>query len=82
MQRDRRLANRRERELLYLLHDGCCALCGEPLPDEFHIDHIQQYARGGKTALWNLQPVCIPCHLSKSSGQAKAKSLQHLSVPE
>jgi 5-methylcytosine-specific restriction endonuclease McrA len=69
----RRLANKWERDLLFILNDGKCAICGEDLPDHFDVDHIKQFARNGATELWNLQPLCKNCHFEKSREQAKSE---------
>jgi 5-methylcytosine-specific restriction endonuclease McrA len=61
----RRCASKRERDLLFILHDGRCAVCGNEL-GEFEIDHIQPVSEKGPTKLWNMQPLCLICHSQKS----------------
>ena len=68
----RRLANKRERDLLFILNDGKCAICGDDLREDFQSDHIQQYAKRGVTKLWNMQPLCKKCHSNKSRDQARS----------
>ena len=65
----RRLASKAQRLRIYLLQNGLCALCGIDL-EVFEIDHVDPFRRNGPTALWNLQALCLPCHHSKTSGQA------------
>lgn len=62
----RRIANRRERDLLFSLYEGLCAICRKELPDKFEIDHLVPFREGGPTQWWNLQPLCPECHSQKS----------------
>jgi 5-methylcytosine-specific restriction endonuclease McrA len=62
----RRLANKRERELLFSLFDGRCAICGEELDESFEIDHMVPFSQGGETTIWNMQPLHPGCHLEKT----------------
>lgn len=45
---------------------GKCAIC-KCVPTVWHIDHIQPLFLGGAHAKRNLQMLCQPCNLSKSS---------------
>jgi hypothetical protein len=54
-----------------LLRDNCtCRMCGaSPARDRgvrLHVDHITPWARGGATALDNLQTLCSACNIGKS----------------
>jgi Homing endonuclease associated repeat/HNH endonuclease len=54
-----------------LLRDNCtCRMCGaSPARDRgvrLHVDHITPWARGGVTALDNLQTLCSACNIGKS----------------
>lgn len=60
----RRLANKQERILLWILQDGCCALCGREL-ETFQVDHVVPFSKNGETTLWNEQALCVTCHKSK-----------------
>jgi 5-methylcytosine-specific restriction endonuclease McrA len=63
----RRLANKRERDLLLSLHDFRCAICNDELQDgKFQIDHQKPVSEGGVTKWWNMQPLCLKCHFQKS----------------
>ncbi|MXW61001.1 MAG: hypothetical protein F4Y27_07070 [Acidimicrobiaceae bacterium] len=56
--------------LLLKRRGGTCALCGDPLPDDFsliEIDHIEPQARVGSKALKNCQLVHVECNRKKSS---------------
>ncbi len=44
-----------------------CAICRKSLRGGFHVDHIMPLARGGKHEPANLQLLCAPCNLAKSS---------------
>lgn len=46
---------------------GRCALCRCRLGDNFHRDHIKPLSRGGPHDRKNLQLLCPPCNLRKSS---------------
>jgi hypothetical protein len=53
-----------------LLRDNCtCRMCGaSPARDPgvtLHVDHIQPWAKGGATALHNLQTLCSACNIGK-----------------
>jgi 5-methylcytosine-specific restriction endonuclease McrA len=64
-----RFASKRQRELLYLLYDGRCAICQEDL-EQFEADHLTPYSQQGVTQLWNLQPLCLKCHSEKTLASA------------
>jgi len=70
----RRFASKRQRDTLYLVQDGQCAICGTDLEHGFHVDHIQPFSQKGETSLWNLQAICCQCHFKKHSAADKAKS--------
>jgi hypothetical protein len=70
----RRLAKRRINWRLratVLIRDNCtCRMCGaSPARDpgvRLHVDHITPWAKGGATALDNLQTLCSACNIGKS----------------
>src|ERR1700746_2447549 len=65
--RIKRVASKRQRESLFLLYRGRCAICGNDLdPDNFEVDHLIPFSKGGKTVISNLQPLCKTCHGGKS----------------
>jgi len=69
----RRLATRTERDLLAILQDFRCAICGCDLPDQFECDHLVPFSKGGPTTLQNLQALCPNCHSKKTRAQARQK---------
>lgn len=69
----RRLATRTERDLLAIIQDFQCAICGADLADGFECDHLVPYSKGGRTTLYNLQALCKTCHLSKTRAQVSGK---------
>jgi 5-methylcytosine-specific restriction endonuclease McrA len=60
----RRIATKRERDLLWILQQGKCAICGNEL-DSFEVDHVIPFSQQGETSLWNEQALCEICHKSK-----------------
>lgn len=60
--------------------DGCCAYCGDPLDETFHVDHVEPALRGvhedtlrrlgmrpGEESEDNYFPACRPCNQSKGT---------------
>ena len=54
-------------EKLYKLQRGMCACCGEPLGDDYNIDHIIPLALGGSNSDVNVQLLKAKCNRKKSS---------------
>ena len=48
--------------------DICCEICHKKLLSigECHFDHIEPYAKGGKSTLSNCQILCADCNLKKN----------------
>lgn len=46
----------------------CCEICGKELKsiNECHFDHIEAYAKGGKSIKTNCQILCSDCNLKKN----------------
>lgn len=57
--------SRKQRRYLAVLGGGRCAICGARLTPSMHGDHVEAWARGGKTALSNGQATCPTCNLKK-----------------
>jgi 5-methylcytosine-specific restriction endonuclease McrA len=70
----RRLATRTQRDLLAILQDFRCAICGCELPERFECDHLVPFSEGGETTLSNLQALCPSCHLDKTRAKVKGAS--------
>lgn len=58
---------RRQHNALFAAASGKCEICGTPLQDEWHADHIDPYSKGGQTELINGQALCPDCNLKKGS---------------
>ena len=55
-----------EWNLLKRFCDFCCLRCGKKEPDiKLVKDHILPISRGGKNAIWNIQPLCAECNGKK-----------------
>lgn len=52
---------------LFELQKGKCACCGEPLGNDYHMDHIMPIARGGSNEDWNIQLLRRDCNISKNA---------------
>jgi len=63
--KDRRLATKQQKALLYVLQDGACAKCGREL-EEWEADHVVEWSIGGATETNNLQLLCKKCHKTKT----------------
>lgn len=50
-----------------------CEICGKKLSSiaDCHFDHIEPYAKGGKSTADNCQILCISCNLSKTDKEMK-----------
>lgn len=54
-------------EQLYEQQAGLCRWCGQELPDNFHVDHIVPFRRGGTNNPDNLALACPSCNASKGN---------------
>lgn len=52
---------------LKVLQRGKCACCGEPLGEDYHLDHIMPLALGGTNSDDNMQLLRKKCNLQKSA---------------
>ncbi len=59
--------NKKQRLALAKASSWKCAICGDPLPDNFHADHIIPYSKGGCTDVANGQALCPLCNLKKGN---------------
>jgi 5-methylcytosine-specific restriction endonuclease McrA len=50
-----------------------CALCAQLLEPPWHIDHATPLSCGGTNDRANLQALCVPCHATKTAGEAAAR---------
>lgn len=64
-QQRRRHFNAREREAIFILSGGICALCSSLLDEHWEPDHVVAFARGGETHIDNAQALCRPCNRRK-----------------
>ena len=56
-----------ERRALFMLADGKCENCGQPLPDNWHADHKTAWSRDGETDVTNGQALCPICNWKKGA---------------
>ena len=59
--RNIRRATESQFQALMALYGGCAG-CGEPDENMLHAHHMDPFARGGRTDLDNLMPLCWGCH--------------------
>lgn len=52
---------------LFKLQHGRCACCGNPLGNDYHLDHRMPLALGGANEDWNMQLLRKRCNLQKQS---------------
>lgn len=52
-------------DMLYMSQRGLCWWCGEPVGDNYHVDHRIPLSRGGSNAVENLCIACVDCNQSK-----------------
>lgn len=52
---------------LYALQRGMCACCGQPLGDDYNLDHIMPLSLGGKNTDDNMQLLRKKCNLQKKA---------------
>lgn len=57
--------SRRLAERLYKFQRGKCACCGQPLGDDYHLDHIMPLALGGSNTDDNIQLLRQQCNNQK-----------------
>lgn len=55
-----------------------CEICGKKLSSiaDCHFDHIEPYAKGGKSTAENCQILCVSCNLSKTDKEMKTFLLE------
>jgi 5-methylcytosine-specific restriction endonuclease McrA len=63
----RRRFSKRQRRVLAWVAAGKCQLCGAPLSERFHADHVVPFCIGGPTLTENGQALCPQCNLGKGS---------------
>ena len=50
-----------------------CALCDTTLSEAFHVDHRRPWGVSFDDSDENLQVICVPCHLQKTSVEASTR---------
>lgn len=76
----RTLRSKKARALLWLAANGKCQLCGEPLPDNWHADHIIPYKVSKETNVHEMQALCPRCNLIKGDKMLRAHQKEMLEV--
>lgn len=61
------LRSKELRRTLWLASDGKCSICGEPLKDDWHADHIIPYSHTKRTNVFEMQATCSACNLRKGA---------------
>jgi 5-methylcytosine-specific restriction endonuclease McrA len=69
----KRFLSKQERLLVLQAQRYQCAYCGAKLNlQNFIVDHVIPYSRGGITAITNSAAACAPCNSKKGSRREKA----------
>src|SRR6266498_1550304 len=76
MKDKRRIFSHLQRDKIFLLYKGRCAICGNILDDDWQADHIFPWALGGKTIIANGQPTCKHCNRKKGSSFMELRKWQ------
>lgn len=72
-----RVFSTRQKKVVFVLSDGICQICGNPLQKDWQADHIIPYSKNGKTVISNGQAVCSSCNRKKSNNiMTKERSLR------
>ena len=68
-------AARRERDRLRIVGSARCAHCGARLPSNMiEVDHRVALADGGRDVDGNLQHLCRPCHIAKTTREGRERA--------
>ena len=67
MSMSRTLRSKRQRAMLWYAANGLCRSCGDPLPPNWHADHITPFCISGTTNVHEMQALCPKCNLKKGS---------------
>jgi superfamily II DNA or RNA helicase len=75
-QMKRRLSEKAMRIALWIAADGRCQICGDPLPENWHADHIVPWSVHRETNVHEMQALCPKCNLRKGSTHMKFRDFQ------
>ena len=67
----KRSFSKKQRMALANHADWKCTLCGTPLDNSFHADHIIPFSKGGITDVSNGQALCPTCNMQKGNRMSK-----------
>jgi len=63
----RTLRSKRLRALLWIAARGKCQICGHPLGEDWHADHIVAWCKSRRTNVHEMQALCRRCNLKKGA---------------
>ena len=72
----RRFLSQPDRCWLFAQFDGCCAKCGVALDHGWEADHIIPYSQTKRTVKEEMQPLCKPCHRTKTKEENALSQLK------
>jgi superfamily II DNA or RNA helicase len=55
------------RAALWIAANGKCQICGRPLPENWHADHVEPWSATRRTNVHEMQALCPECNLRKGS---------------
>ena len=67
MSAGRTLRSREDRLLLYEAANGLCQLCGVPLGESWHADHVVPWSITHRTNVFEMQALCATCNQRKGA---------------
>ncbi len=72
----RRFFSTTQRNEIFVMYKGRCAICGEKLDENWQADHIIPWSQGGRTVIENGQPTCETCNKKKGVSTMKPREWQ------
>lgn len=83
MSQKRKMLSKAVRQKVYLMFDGHCAYCGQPIAyEDMQVDHFKPLANGGADSIENYYPACRMCNWYKTTYSIKTLRRQLAGIPK